>query len=243
MEEQVAMQDRYLEEEISLKELIEVILKRVKVISAITLFFVLAAAVITFFVLKPEYSSNTTLMVGKPIHKVAFDPEEKISYQEIQTNRLLVSTYGEIAKSRLVLDSVIESLDLAMTSGGLRSKIDVSLVKNTEIIQLTVTDGDPDRAAVIANQLAIDFSEKASKIMNVENIQVIDKAIPSHGSIKPNRKLNMAISLVLGLMAGVLAAFVLEFFDTSIKTPEDVEKYLGLPVLGILPYVEGENSK
>ena len=53
----------------------------------------------------------------------------------------------------------------------------------------------------------------------------------------------MAISLVLGLMAGVLAAFVLEFFDTSIKTPEDVEKYLGLPVLGILPYVEGENSK
>ncbi|MFA5535742.1 MAG: Wzz/FepE/Etk N-terminal domain-containing protein [Bacillota bacterium] len=229
-------------DEISLIELFGVMRKRFKLIMFVVLAAIIITALATFFVLIPQYQSNTTLMVGKPLHKASVDLDETISYQQIQTNRLLVSTYGEIAKSRLVLDSVIESLDLEMHSSSLRQKIDVSLVKNTEIIQLTVTDKDPVLAAVIANQLAQAFSEQATKIMNVENIQVIDEAIPSKRPFKPSTRLNLAISAVLGLMAGLLLAFVLEFFDTSIKSPEDVEKYLGLPVIGILPATEGDKG-
>lgn len=242
MDEPSTLNDRYQLDEISLAELLEVIKKRIGLIVAITLLCALSATVITFLVLKPEYQSNTTLMLGKPAHTVSIDAEENISYQEIQTNRLLVSTYGEIAKSRLVLDLVINNLGLDISSEVLREKIDVSLVKNTEIIQLTVKDGDPVVAATIANQLSADFAEKATEIMKIENIQVIDKAIPSYRPVKPNHQVNITIGLVLGVIAGLLLAFVVEFFDTSLKTPEDVEKYLGLPVVGVLPFVEGENS-
>ena len=241
MEENTFIQEIY-DDEFSLKEWLDLIKKRAKVILAIIIIFVLVAASVTFFVLKPEYESNTTLMVGKPVHKVAVNPDEQITYQEIQTNRLLVSTYGEIAKSRLVLDQVIKNLKLDATSSSLRNKINVSLVKNTEIIQISVTDQDPERAAIIANELAMAFSDQIAKIMNVENIKIIDKAIPSHHPVKPNRKLNIAISLILGVMVGVFVAFILEFLDTSIKTPDDVTKYLALPVIGTIPYVEGEDS-
>lgn len=241
MEENTFIQDAEYDE-ISLKEILNVIKKRIKVILTITIIFVLTASMLTFFVLKPEYESNTTLMVGKPIHKIAVKPEEEITYQEIQTNRLLVSTYGEIAKSRKVLDQVIENLKLDITSEQLRKKISVSLVKDTEIIQISVTDQDPKMAATIANELATAFSDQVAKIMNVENIQIIDKAIPQYKPIKPKPKLNIAISLVLGMMVGVFLAFVLEFFDTSIKTPDDVTKHLALPVIGIIPYIEGEDE-
>jgi capsular polysaccharide biosynthesis protein len=241
MQEQLIYNEGF-EEEISLKEIFTVLKKRLKVIIAITLISTIISAIVTFFILKPEYESKTTLMVGKPVHKIAVDPEAQITYQEIQTNRMLVSTYGELAKSRTVLENVIRNLDLDITSEQLKDKIDVSLVKDTEIIQISVTDQDPKRAAQIANELAKSFSDQVKKTMNVENIQVIDKAVVNENPVKPRHKLNIAIAFVLGLMIGVFTSFVLEYFDTSIKTPEDVSKYLDLPVIGSIPYVEKEGE-
>jgi capsular polysaccharide biosynthesis protein len=232
--------EEFIEEEISLKELFAVICKRVKMILAITIIAVIASAVFTFAVLKPEYESNTTLMVGKPVHKISVDQTDQISYQEIQTNRLLVSTYGEIAKSRSVLDSVIKTLKLDIDTACLRGKINVSLVKDTEIIRISVTDNDPEKAATIANELAQAFAKQVVKIMNVENIQVIDEAIQPQSPVKPRPVLNISVAFVLGLIVGIFAAFIMEFFDTSIKSPEDVAKYLDLPVIGTIPYVQKE---
>ena len=78
--------------------------------------------------------------------------------------------------------------------------------------------------------------------MNVENVQVLDRSHSQPGPCKTQKAMNIAISLVLGAMLGIFVAFILEFLDTSIKTPEDVEKYLGLPVIGTIPYLkEGES--
>jgi capsular polysaccharide biosynthesis protein len=236
-EKEKIFEDRFDEEEISLREIFEVLKKRARIIAAITVISVLASAAITFFVIKPVFESNTTIMVGKPKNRI-MDPNNPITYQEVQTNRLLVSTYGEIAKSRSVLEEVIKSMNLAMTSDELRDKVDVSLVKDTEIIQIKVQDHDPAIAANLANAIAAAFSKQVIRIMNVENVQVVDEAIPGTNPVKPRPVLNIAISLVLGLMVGLFLAFVLEFFDTSIKTPEDVAKYLGLPVIGSIPYTE-----
>lgn len=235
--EKVFYEDRFDEEEISLREIFEVLKKRLKIIVAVILIAVLTTSVVTFVVIKPIFESNTTIMVGKPKNRVV-DPNNPITYQEVQTNRLLVSTYGEIAKSRSVLEEVIKNMNLAMTSDELRDKVDVSLVKDTEIIQIKVQDHDPVVAASLANAIAQAFSKQVIRIMNVENVQVVDEAIPGTSPVRPRPMLNIAISLVLGLMMGVFLAFVLEFFDTSIKTPEDVARYLGLPVIGSIPYKE-----
>ncbi len=229
------------DEEISLKQIFEILRKRAWIIVAITLTAIFIATIINFFLIKPVYESNTTIMIGKPRNRIV-DENNPITYQEIQTNRLLVSTYREIAKSRTVLEEVIKNSGLDISIGQLREKVDVSLVKDTEIIQIKVQDHDPETAANLANTIASAFSKQVIKIMNVENVQVLDEAIPQLSPVKPKKTMNIAISLVLGAMLGVLAAFILEFLDTSIKTPEDVEKYLGLPVIGTIPYLkEGES--
>ena len=188
-----------------------------------------------------EKQYKYTITADKIIERI-IDDENPITYQEIQTNRLLVSTYREIAKSRTVLEEVIKDSGIDISIGQLREKVDVSLVKDTEIIQIKVEDHDPETAAHLANSIASAFSDQVIRIMNVENVQVIDEAIPQRNPVKPRKQLNIAISMVLGTMIGVFVAFVLEFLDTSIKTPEDVEKYLGLPVIGSIPYIkEGES--
>jgi capsular polysaccharide biosynthesis protein len=119
-------------------------------------------------------------------------------------------------------------------------KVNVNLVKDTEIIKIQVMDTDPKLAAEIANETAEVFMDSVKTIMKVENVQVIDKAQPPENPVKPRPKLNMAIAGVLGIMAGVFLAFLLEYMDNTLKTPEDIEKHLGLPVLGAIPMVKDE---
>ncbi|ADL07275.1 YveK family protein [Thermosediminibacter oceani] len=225
------------EEEISLREIISVLKKRLRLITVVVAICIMAAATYTFWIKKPVYESYTTIMVGKPVQRVQ-DSSAPITYQELQTNRLLVSTYGEIAKSRSTLEEVLRRLNLNTTYEKLKSRIKVNLVKNTEIIEIRVSDHDPVMAATIANAVSESFSRQVIRIMNVENVQVIDEAIPIYQKVQPKPVLNLSLSLILGLMMGVFFAFLQESFDTSIKSPEDVAKYLGLPVIGSIPYIE-----
>lgn len=232
--------EQFIEEEISLQEILFILRKRSKLIILITIISMLITGLITFCIIKPQYKSTTTLMVGKPEAGLALSPDSPMSIQEIQTNRLLVPTYAEIAKSRSVLNKVIEKLDLDITYEEMREKTDVSLLKDTELISISVTDEDPDEATRITNKLAESFSNKIKELMKLENIQVIDKAIPNDKPIKPRPVLNMAISFILGIMIGIFAAFLMEYLDTTIKSQEDIERYLDLPVIGNIPYIKEE---
>src|SRR5690606_17243417 len=71
--------------------------------------------------------------------------------------------------------------------------------------------------------------------VSANNVAIVDRALPPQSRYKPSLTLNLAIGLLLGAMLGVLAAFVLEFLDQTLKTPQDVEQRLKLSVLGIIP--------
>lgn len=222
-------------EEISLREIFFILRKHVKLIVLLLVLSVAISSVVTFFILDKEYSAFTTLMVGKPKDYIN---ENKIEYNELLLNQKLVSTYGELIKTRVVSEKVISNLGLSLSYNTFRSKVNVSLVKDTEIIGITVTDTDPVLAAEIANETASVFMDTVQEIMKVENVQVIDMAEPSYTPVSPRPILNLAIAGILGLMLGVFLAFMIEMLDNTIKTPEDVEKYLGLPVIGSIPNVE-----
>lgn len=218
-------------EEIELREYFLILWKRVWIIALITILSVATSGIVSFFVLEPEYETYTTLMVGRPKDYIG----EKMDANDIRLNQMLVNTYGELAKSRKISDEVIKNLGLDITPGALSGKTNVSLVRNTEIIQISVTDYSPKMAADIANETALVFMKHVSDIMKIENIQVIDEARVPTSPIKPRPKLNMAISAVLGLMISVFIIFLLEYLDNTIKTPSDVERHLGLPILGMIP--------
>lgn len=217
----------------SLREYFLILQKRLWVIILITIVAVVASGIVSFFVLEPEYQTFTTLMVGKPKDYQNYD--QKLEYNELLLNQKLVNTYGQIVKSRVVADEVIKNLNLDLTFKGFTNKVNVNLVKDTEIIKIEVTDTDPQLAAQIANETAQVFMKSVTEIMKIENIQVIDEAQVPESPIKPRPKLNMAIAGVLGLMVSIFIVFLLEYLDNTIKTPEDVQRYLELPVIGTIP--------
>lgn len=220
-------------EEISLREYFLILQKRFWIIVLITVLSVATSGIISFYFLEPEYQTFTTLMVGRPKDYQNYD--DKLDYNELMLNQKLVSTYGELIKSRMVSDEVIKNMGLDLTFKEFIEKINVNLVKDTEIIRIEVVDKDPKLAAAIANETAEVFMKNVKAVMKVENIQVIDKAQVSEMPIKPRKMLNIAIAGVLGIMASIFLVFLLEYIDNTIKTPEDVERYLELPVIGTIP--------
>jgi capsular polysaccharide biosynthesis protein len=213
-----------------LKELLLILRKRLWVIVLITILFTAASGLISYYILEPEYQTYTTLMIGRPK-----EYSQEIKYDDILLNQKLVSTYGEIAKSRIVANEFMSNLGLSFTYEELDEKIDVTLVKDTEIIKILVKDIDGKVAAQIANEIANVFKKHVAIIMSIENIQVIDIAEVPLKPNKPKPFFNMLIASILGIMLSVFALFVHEYFDNTVKTSADIEKNLGLPVIGIVP--------
>lgn len=217
-------------EEIDLRELFLILKKRLWIIVIVTVLCTAASGLISYYILEPEYRTYTTLMIGRPQ-----EYRQEIEYDDVLLNQKLVSTYGEIAKSRVVAKELMSNLGLSFTYEELDKKIDVTLVKDTEIIKIMVKDKDGEAAAQIANEIANVFMKHVVRIMNIENIQVIDAAeVPAKPS-KPKPIMNMMIASALSVMLSIFVVLMHEYLDNTVKASADVEKDLGLPVIGIVP--------
>lgn len=217
--------------ELDLREIFLILRRRFWLIVAIPVLAALTAGLVSLFLLEPVYSASTTLWVIKD--------GAQINYTELMLNRSLTKTYAEVAKSRAVMAEVISNLQLRdVTVQGLQAKLTVNPVRDTEILSFTVEDGSPTMAAKLADGVAEAFRARVLTTMKVDNVVVVDQAIVPGSPIRPRKVMNVAIAVVLGGMAAVGLAFLLEYLDTTVKSPDDVSRHLGLPVLGLIPVIE-----
>ncbi|WHY72001.1 YveK family protein [Fictibacillus enclensis] len=228
-----------MEETISLRDIYQTIRKRIVMIALIAVIAVAIAGVISYFVLTPVYQSSTQILVNQ---KKSKDVPE---YNQVQTNLQMVNTYSVIMKSPAILSKVIDNLNLDTTVEALNGKLTISSEQDTQVLNVAVQDEDPAMAVKIANNIASTFKEEVPNIMKIDNVSVLSKAElkDNPSPVKPNPKMNMAIALVVGLMAGVGLAFLLEYMDNTLKTEQDIENYLGLPVLGTIPKITVNDEK
>lgn len=228
-----------MEETISLKELFMTLRKRLSLILIVTLTAVMVSGVISYFFLTPIYQASTQLLVNQSKNEEAL-----YNFNEVQTNLQLINTYNVIIKSPAILELVAKELNLEMTTSKLNEKITVQSEKNSQVVLVSVQDPNPNQAADIANKTAEVFQREIVKIMNVDNVSVLAKAAvtDNQGPVKPKPLLNIAIALVVGVMTGVGLAFLLEYLDNTVKTEQDVEKLLELPVLGVITTIEEHND-
>jgi capsular polysaccharide biosynthesis protein len=228
-----------MEETISLKELFQTLRKRLNLIIVIALLAVIVSGVISYFFITPIYQASTQILVNNQT-----DTEQSIYTQnEIQTNIQLINTYNVIMKSPVVLDQVVREMDLDMSASALNQKIALQSENNSQVVTISVEDKDPQAAADIANKTAEVFREKVKEIMNYDNVTILAEAAVAENQspIKPQPLLNIAIALVVGLMAGVGLAFLLEYLDNTVKTEQDIEKRLDLPVLGVITKIDDQD--
>lgn len=233
-----------MEETISLQELFQVLKKRIWMILSLMVLGIAAAGIISYFFMTPVYQADTQILVNK--NESTMEVPQYTS-QDIQTNLQLINTYNVIMKSPAILSIVIERLDLDTTPAALTNNITVNSAQDSQVINLSVQDTEHFRAVDIANTTAQVFQEEIVDLMNVNNVNILSPAEHNDdpSPIKPNPELNMAIAAVVGLMLGVGIAFLLEYLDTTMKTEQDIEEILDLPILGLIspiPEVEVDPS-
>jgi polysaccharide biosynthesis transport protein len=218
-----------------LKEYFEILMKRLKLIIVITLISTIASGLISVFLIDPTYKADISVIISQ--EKAESAPSTQ-TYNDIMMYQKMVKTYAEFAKSRMVGDRVIESLQLDMSVTALQGMLTVTPKGDTEFLTLSVKSKDPKLAQDIANQYARSLKFVSKEVKKVDNVQLLDEALLPTGKDSPRVSLNVAIAFFLGLMVSIGLVFLLEYLDNTVKTKEDIEKLSDIPVIGLLPFDE-----
>lgn len=227
-------------EELDLKELFQIFWnKKIQIILVILIFMVIGIIYTIGFV-TPKYSSSTTLVLASGNNN---KQTNTITTTDITLNSKLVSTYSELIKSKNVLRQVKSNLNINLDEEVLRNSIQVTSVKDTELIKITVTNEDATVSAKVANEIAKVFMGKVKEFYNIENIQVVDTAEIETQPSNINHTKDVAIFSLVGLVIAVMYVLIANMLDTTIKTAEEVEKLFKVPVLVNIPLYQVENEK
>lgn len=221
-----------MEETIDLREYFFILKKKMWIIVLSAVICGVISGLVSFYVLTPVYEANTTLIVNKEVEN---QTTQMTTSDDLNFVQKLALTYGEIIKSRSVITSTINKLNLDMTYEELSEAVSITNVENTQIIKISVKHENPRVAATICNTIPEIFSTEVQRIVKASGTEVIDKAAVPEEPIKPNKKMNIAIATVLGGMISVFVVFLKQSLNTKIKEPKDIEEKLGLPVFGVVP--------
>lgn len=227
-------------EELDLKELFFMFWNKKLEIILITLTFVAVGIGYSYFFVKPEYTSTTSLVLAQSSSS-GQTGDGAISATDLTMNSKLVSTYSELIKRKAILGQVCENLNIPDSNiQELRGKIKVNSAKNTEIIEISVTNKDPNKAAAIANEIAKVFGEKIVEIYNISNVYLLDRAEANAVPSNINHMKDVVIFAFIGLVIAAVYVLIANMLDNTIKTEQDVEATTELLVLSSIPNYDVE---
>lgn len=160
---------------------------------------------------------------------------------DMQTSTQLTKDYAELIKSRTVLEGVIAQLNLNITYQQLLGKLTVDTSTDSRIVTIIVSDEDPYTASEMANAIRDMAAEHIQSVMDIEAVNVVDSANIPNEKASPSLAKNGVIGGLLGVIIAMAIVIIIYLTNDTIKVEEDVERYLGLSVLGSIPYSEKES--
>ncbi len=221
------------EQVISIEEIFEALKKRWKMIALITIVATAISGVFSFFIIDPVYEASTKLFVGKEENS-----EEVYNSNDIAMYQKLLKTYSETIKTRDLLTSAIKDSKYNLEVGAVSSALTVVPVTDTQILQIKYQSKDPKEAEIVLKAISNNFIKTAKELVPNGNVRTIEAVEMPEKPVSPNKKMNIAIAFLLGLMVSVGLVFLLEYLDNTYKTKEQLEKELELPVIGVIPTLE-----
>lgn len=216
------------EESLSFGNFFRVIKKRKKLIIIISILTTIIASIVNFYMLSPVYEARTTIIIGK---------NDEYKYDDVMMYQNLIKTYAEIANSDDVATKTVKKLEnrINVNLEDINKDVKVNFKEGTQILNITVQREYPNETISIINTFTDSFIEKSKSLIPNGKIEIVDTPILPQKPIKPNRFLNIIISLFIAIITSTSMAFMIEYLDDTIKSQEDVEKKLGLSVIGIIP--------
>ena len=219
--------------EIDLRELLAVLLSQWLLILVVTVLGGGIAFGVSHYMIVPQYESTAQLYVLSKSTSIT-------SLADIQTGTSLTNDYMVVVEGRPVLEQVIVNLSLNESYHSLKSKVTLNNPSNSRILEITVRDENPAMAKKIADEIADVGSTFIAAKMVQDAPMIIQKGYADGQPVSPNIIKNTLIGAVLGAFLAMAIIVISYLFNDTIMTAEDVEKKLGLNVLGTLPLEEAE---
>ena len=225
----VNVNENVYEETIDLNEMFHAILKHIKLIVFLCLLFGVGGFFGTKLLIAPTYTASTSIYLTPQISESG-----SLDYNSQMANSKLVSNVVELMTQNNIMSEVAKNVGLE-SADSVKSMVNVSNDSNTEIITITATTNDPKLSKAIANDTVNTFITRMQKKLNASNIEIVDKAKLSYIPSGPNIRKNTINASLIGLLLGVGYSILKFLLDNRLRTKEEAEKHLGIPVFCEIP--------
>ena len=220
-------------DEIYLSEIFNIIKRNfIKIIIMGILFGLISFGVTTLLIDKQYVSSGTMIVNNRKTDNT------EITGGEISTAQSLTNVFSIVIKSEPVLGQVINNLKLNMEVEQLSKMVSVSSVDQTQIMKVSVKSNDPQLSSRIANEILDSSPEIIVDTVEAGSVKIISVAHVNEKAVSPNVLQNILIATTLGLLLSAGGFILMNILDKTFKSEEDIEKYLDIPILGVIPDVE-----
>lgn len=223
--------------EIDLREIIGLLVHWLWLILLCGILTGMVGFMVSNFVITPKYQSTTKVYI---LNK---QDSSNLTYSDVQLGTQLTKDYAQLIKGRYVLEQVIETCGLTEGYGAFSDRVSVQTITDTRIIAITVEDEDPVMAQFIANEIRKVASAHIKNVMDIQAVNVAEEAnlptVPSSPSVTKWT----GIGLLAGMFLCAMILIIRFVMDDTIKSSEDIERYLGLSTLAMIPITETEDRR
>ncbi|MGG7147395.1 YveK family protein [Clostridium butyricum] len=220
------------EEIIRIEDIVDVLTKRWKMIFSVTLVATLISAVISFFLIAPKYQAGTKLFIGK---ENTTTQDQSYNNNDVQMYQKLLKTYAEVIQTKDLVGQAIKQDNLDLDPEDVLKNLTVTPRADTQILEISYINVDPVVSQKIVESVTDKFIEYSTELIPNGNVKIIESVRIPENAVSPNKKMNIAIAFLLGLMISVGLSFLIEFMDNTFKTKEQIENILDLPAIGVIP--------
>ena len=243
-------------EELDLKELLITMWEKKIIIVAVTAVFLLIGVVYSFFFVTPKYESYTQLLLIKNSSTSQNEEGERaqeqgITQTDLNLNKSLVSEYSTLLKTKMVLSEVLNnlkenseiSIPKTLSEENIKNNISVTSVKDTNIINITVRNEDPELAKAIAAELSDAFTKKVNELYHINNVNVVEEPEANYNPVNINHAKDIIIFVLIGIVVSCMYVFIMELFNVRIKTVSDIEKITNIPVIAEISMITNKKGE
>lgn len=228
--------ERNAETEIDLVELFYRLLENLKFILPAALIGAVLAAVYTFNFVTPKYTATSKLYVVNTSNSV-------VDLSALQIGTQLASDYKEVFSNWHVHERVIEELDLPYSYSQLNQMVSVTNTESQRILHIKVVSTSPDEAKLLADTYAKVAQEFIAETMDMNRPNIFEEALKPSAPSSPNKTRNIILGFLLGGLIAAAVVVIQFIIDDRIRNEEDITKYAGIAVLGVMPVVDAKKTK
>lgn len=218
------------EMEVSIQEIFQILKNSWKIILGVTFAITLIVTLVSFFVITPVYQVKAKVFIGK---EQTTDPN--YNNNDVQMYQKLLKTYSELMTTNDLVENVVNKNDLDINSKEIIKNLVITPSADTQILEVSYKNTDSVLSKDILVAIINEFIKESKEIIPNGTVKVIESPELPESPVSPNKKQNIGIGILIGLMAGSGIAFLKEYINDTIKSKEQAEKIIELPVIGMIP--------